>query len=65
MSPVALAHVYARAGQRDETLAQLEAALAEHSPRLVFLESEPDFDFLHDDPRYQAVARKVGLVVKR
>jgi hypothetical protein len=29
---------------------------------LVFLQQEPDFDFLHSDGRYRALVTKIGLV---
>lgn len=30
-------------------------------PRELFLQSNPAFDFLHADPRYRSVIRKMGL----
>ena len=48
-------------GNKDETLKYLEAAYREHSPSLTDLQNEPVFDFLHSDPRYQALVRKIGL----
>ena len=63
VSPLALAHYYARAGQRNETLAQLEAAVTERTPFLVFLQTEPDFDFVHDDARYRAIVKRIGLPI--
>jgi hypothetical protein len=61
VSPLALARAHGRLQQRDATLALLEAAAQERSPFLVFLQNEPDFDFLHGDPRYEAVVKQVGL----
>ena len=51
----------AQAQHREETLQLLENAYRERSPRLVFLQNEPDFDFLHSDPRYQAIVGKMQL----
>jgi TolB-like protein len=62
-SPFWLALKTAEARRKEETLKLLEDAYREHSPRLVFLQSEPVFDFLHAEPRYQAIVRKVGLPV--
>ena len=64
-SPFWLALRTAEAKHKEETLKLLEDAYREHSPRLVFLESEPVFDFLHSEPRYLAIVRKVGLPVAR
>jgi TolB-like protein/DNA-binding winged helix-turn-helix (wHTH) protein len=61
-SPLALALRYARLGRKDETLHGLEQAYAEHVPWLIFIQSEPDLDFLHSDPRYQAIVKKLGLL---
>jgi len=60
-SPLALAVRYGRLGRKDEALRCLEQAYAEHVPWLIFIQSEPDFDFLHSDPRYQAIVKKIGL----
>jgi Tfp pilus assembly protein PilF len=61
LSPFWLALTSAQAQHREETLQLLENAYRERSPRLVFLQNEPDFDFLHADPRYKAIAHKMGL----
>jgi TolB-like protein/DNA-binding winged helix-turn-helix (wHTH) protein len=61
VSPLALARAHARLQHREQTLAQLDAAVRERSPFLIFLQNEPDFDFLHGDPRYQAVVQRIGL----
>lgn len=57
-SPYGLALETARAQHKDETLRLLEDAYREGSPRLVFLQSEPFFDFLHQEPRYQGPGRE-------
>ena len=46
---------------KEETLKFLEAAYQERSPWIVFLQNEPVFDFLHSDPRYRALIKKIGL----
>jgi TolB-like protein/DNA-binding winged helix-turn-helix (wHTH) protein len=55
-----LANAQAYTGDKDETLKYLEAAYREHAPNLITLRYEAIFAFLHDDPRYLALARKVG-----
>jgi TolB-like protein/DNA-binding winged helix-turn-helix (wHTH) protein len=50
-----------RAGRKEQTLRLLEQAYGEHSPRIIFLQNEPAFDFLHSNPRYQALVKKIGL----
>ncbi len=46
---------------KEETLKFLESAYQERSPGIVFLQDEPVFDFLHSDPRYRALVKKIGL----
>ena len=62
-SPFWLALQAGRARHRGETLSLLEDAYRERSPRLVFLPNEPIFDFIHAEPRYQAIVRSMNLPV--
>jgi TolB-like protein/DNA-binding winged helix-turn-helix (wHTH) protein/Tfp pilus assembly protein PilF len=61
VSPWTLASAYAQAGHKEEALRFLEDAYRERSPRLVFIQNSPVFDFLHSDERYQALVKKMGL----
>ena len=45
----------------EETLRYLEQAYEERSPFLVFVQSDANFDFLHAEPRYRAIIKKMGL----
>jgi tetratricopeptide (TPR) repeat protein len=56
-----LANVIAYTGDKDETLKYLEAAYREHDPSLIDLQYDAILDFLHDDPRYQALVKKLNL----
>jgi hypothetical protein len=49
------------AGHREETIHLLEEALRVHEPRLIFIRNEPTLDFVHSDPRFQAIVQKMGL----
>jgi TolB-like protein/DNA-binding winged helix-turn-helix (wHTH) protein len=60
-SPWWMALDCARARHKEETLKLLEVAYREHSPRLIFLQNEPLFDFLHSDTRYQSLAKKLPV----
>ncbi len=60
-SPFQLASSWARLGRKEETLRFLEEAYREHSAPMVFLQSEPLFDFLHFDERYRALVKKMGF----
>jgi len=61
LSPLALARLHAQLGQREQTLALLEEAYRQHSPLLLWIQTSPDYDFLHGDPRYRALVQKIGL----
>jgi len=61
ISPIALAADYADLEQKEETLAMLEAAYRERSPDLIFLQYTPEFDFLHNDPRYRKIVKDMNM----
>ena len=61
VSPSDFADAYAELGRKKETIRYLEECYRERSPHLVFLQSDPFFDFLHSDPRYRAIINKMGL----
>jgi hypothetical protein len=61
VSPVEMALQYAQLGQREETLSLLEEGYSQHSPSLLFVQSDPAYDFLHSDPRYRAIIQHMGL----
>jgi TolB-like protein len=61
VSPVAIATVTAQLGQRAETLDLLEQGYGERSPSLLFIQTDPAFDFLHGEPRYRKLIQEMGL----
>lgn len=56
-----IASIVAFTGDKDETMKYLEASYRMHDPDLIFIQNEPLFDFLHSDPRYQALVIQMGL----
>ena len=56
-----IASTLAATGDKGETIKYLEAAYRDHSPNMIDLQGEPVFDFLHSDPRYQSLVKKIGL----
>ena len=58
---VNIAYVYIALGDRDQALAWLEKAYQERSHRILVLKSEPRFDSLRSDPRYQDLLRRIGF----
>jgi TolB-like protein len=61
VSPLEFAFCYARLRRKDETIRYLERAYQEHTPFLVHLPHDPNFYFVHSDPRFQAIITKMGL----
>jgi TolB-like protein/DNA-binding winged helix-turn-helix (wHTH) protein len=61
VSPIELALLYAQLGEREKTLALLEAGLRERNPELLWIQCDPAFDFLHKDERYRSIIRGIGL----
>lgn len=61
VSPLELSDIYACLKRKEEALHYLEQSYRERAPWLVRIQSNPDYDFLHSDPRYQAIVKKMGL----
>lgn len=55
------AFVLAALGERDAALARLEAATETRDAELVWVNVEPAFDSLREDPRFRALVREMGL----
>jgi serine/threonine-protein kinase len=55
-----IASMYAWAGEKERTLEWLELAYRAHHPMLPYANS-PDFEVVHDDPRYHDLRRRMGL----
>ena len=60
-SSYAVGVVYAGLGNRPETFQQLESAYAERSHWLVWLNRDPRWDSVRNDPRFKDLVRRVGL----
>jgi TolB-like protein/DNA-binding winged helix-turn-helix (wHTH) protein len=61
VSPIEFAFCYARLRRKDETIRYLERAYQERTPFLVHVPHDPNFYFVHSDPRFQAIIKKMGL----
>ncbi|HEX5734155.1 MAG TPA: protein kinase [Blastocatellia bacterium] len=60
--PYFIAELYASLDEKDKTLEWLERAYEERAGFLVHLKSEPAFDNLRDDPRFDDLLKRIGLV---
>ena len=61
-APMLFAVAYAALKRKDETLHYLEQAYKEREPWLANIQHLPYLDFLHSEPRYQAIVKKMGLL---
>ena len=59
--PFNLAASYVFLGEKERALDQLEAAFAKHSLGMPLLRTEPGLAALHNEPRFQELARKLAL----
>jgi tetratricopeptide (TPR) repeat protein len=59
--PMPFAMLHAQLGERDEAIAWLERALADHDPVLLLVRVHPYFDSLRDDPRLEPLLRRAGV----
>jgi TolB-like protein len=60
VSPVELAGYYAQFGDKERALALLEEGCRQHSTDVLWVQDDPAFDFLHDDPRLRTLVQKIG-----
>jgi TolB-like protein/Tfp pilus assembly protein PilF len=56
-----LALLHAGLGETEPAFSALERAYSEHDPQLQFLGTEPHYDSLRDDPRFDDLLRRIGL----
>ena len=59
--PSSIAAVYAYRGESDEAFKWLDRAYEQKDSLLYGLKYRPEFDGLHDDPRYKAFLKKMNL----
>lgn len=61
VSPVTVAILHEKLGDRDNAFAWLERAADERDPSVIELRHEPMLDPLRSDPRFERIARRIGI----
>ena len=61
ISPLRVAQIYIRLGEKDQALEWLEKGHEERTSWLIDLKSSPIYDSLRAEPRFQRLLRRVGL----
>jgi hypothetical protein len=56
-----MAQIYARLGDKGESIARLERAYVDRDSNLTYLKVDPVFDEIRPTRRYQALLEKLGM----
>ena len=56
-----VALIHAALGGREAALTSLESGLTDYSQMILYLNVDPGFDGIRDEPRFRAVSRQLGL----
>jgi hypothetical protein len=62
VSPMSFAAIYAGLSDKEQALHHLERALEAHDTSLPVNLLNPEYDNLRDEPRFQALRQRLGLV---
>jgi len=62
VSPYNVARIYGSLKDNEQTFAWLEKAYDEHHPDMIELTTEPCFDSVRSDPRFEKLLSRVGFV---
>ena len=60
-SPMFISRVYAGMGEVDKAIEWMEKAYEERDPAFSLIKSVPSHDYMHSDPRFKALLKKMGL----
>jgi eukaryotic-like serine/threonine-protein kinase len=61
VNPIVAAKLYAVAGEADAALEWLQKAYQQRFPQLLHVPSDPFFDPIRDDPRFDELVRRIGI----
>lgn len=61
VTPWQIATLFTRAGMKTEAINWLEKALKAHDPNMPYINVDPIFDYLRNEPGFKAMIKKIGL----
>lgn len=61
VAPTEFATLYGQLGNRERAIALLQQAVRERDPRILMIETDPSYDFVHPDLRYRAIVQQLGI----
>ncbi len=61
VSPLSFAVAYTKLGEKEEAFAWLNKAAAERAPWVTYIKTDPVFDNLRSDPRFDELVKLIGL----
>ncbi|MGA7524697.1 MAG: winged helix-turn-helix domain-containing protein [Acidobacteriaceae bacterium] len=61
VSPVEMASYHAQLGEKEPTLTLLEEGYRQRVTDILWIQADPAYDFLHNDPRFRAIVQKTGV----
>jgi hypothetical protein len=56
-----IAEIYARVGDKTQTLVWLEQAFNQRDSKLTYIRVEPAFDPMRSDPQFQHIVERLGM----
>jgi tetratricopeptide (TPR) repeat protein len=59
--PLNIARIFVALGDVDSAFQWFDRAYEEHDPDLIILDVNPSYDAVREDPRFQALLRRVGF----
>jgi hypothetical protein len=61
VSPFEVATLNAELGNREKAMTFLQQSFRKRDEELIWVQCDPEFDFLHADPHYRSIIQRIGL----
>ncbi len=60
VSPVELSNYHAQLGEREPTLALLEEGYRQRATDMLWIQQDPAYDFLEENPQFRSILKRIG-----